>query len=99
MAQKEEKQEEEGHRRLEMVSGATSGWMMGFTIGWVAHLDGAGGSPHAEEVLPLQDGPEAALQRHYPPQHLLMEEGLETVALRLPQEHLRDEQTTKKKNI
>lgn len=59
------------------------------------HLDDTGGSPHAEEVLPLQDGPEAALQRHDPPQHLLVEEGLETVALRLPQEHLGD---TNKKN-
>lgn len=58
------------------------------------HLDDTGGSPHAEEVLPLQDGPEAALQRHYPPQHLLVEEGLETVALRLPQKHLRDKQNT-----
>lgn len=57
------------------------------------HLDDTGGSPHAEEVLPLQDGPEAALQRHYPPQHLLVEESLETVALRLPQKHLRDAQT------
>lgn len=54
------------------------------------HLDNAGGPPHAEEVLPLQDGPEASLQRHYAPQHLLVEEGLQTVALRLPEEHLRD---------
>lgn len=52
------------------------------------HLDNAGSSPHVEEVLPLQDGPKAALQRYYPPQHLLVEEGLETVALRLPQKHL-----------
>lgn len=67
------------------------------TLSRAPHLDDPSGSPHAEEVLPLQHGPEAALQSHDPPQHLLVEEGLQTVALCLPQEHLRHKQAEKKK--
>lgn len=53
-----------------------------------SHLDDKGGSPHLNKVLPLQDGPEAALQRDDSPQDFLVEEGLKTLTLRLPQEHL-----------
>lgn len=52
------------------------------------HLDGAGSQPHADEVPPLQQGSEAALQGDDPPVHLLVEQVLQPLALRLPQEHL-----------
>lgn len=54
-----------------------------------SHLDGTSGSSHADKVLPLQDGPESALQRDDASQDLLMEERLKTLALSLPQEHLK----------
>lgn len=60
-----------------------------------SHLDDTGGSPHANKVLPLQDGPEAALQRDDSPQDFLVEEGLKTLTLRLSQEHLRHAGTFK----
>lgn len=53
-----------------------------------SHLDDARCSPHADKVSPLQDGSEAALQHDDSPQHFLVEEGLQTLALRLAQEHL-----------
>lgn len=53
-----------------------------------SHLDDPSGRPHVNKVLPLQDGPEATLQRDDPPQNLLVEGGLETLTLGLPQEHL-----------
>lgn len=56
-----------------------------------SHLDGAGRSPHVHKVLPLQNGSEAALEHDDPPQHLLMQERLEALALHLPQEHLHPE--------
>lgn len=54
-----------------------------------SHLDDTGRLPHVNKVLPLQDGPEALLQCDDSPQDFLMEEGLKTLTLRLPQEHLR----------
>lgn len=59
-----------------------------FTSPITSHLDGTGRSSHADEVLPLQDGPEALLQCDDPSQDFLMEEGLKSLTLRLPQEHL-----------
>lgn len=59
-----------------------------FKISTLSHLDDAGSVPHAHKVLPLQDSSEAALQRNDPPQDLLVQEGLEALSLRLPQEHL-----------
>lgn len=60
-----------------------------------SHLDDRGRSSHVDKVLPLQDGPEAALQRDDSPQDLLMEEGLKTLALHLPQKHLNQTGTFK----
>lgn len=53
-----------------------------------SHLDDTGGSPHVDEVLPLQHGPEAALQRDDSPQDFLVEGGLKALAFCLPQKHL-----------
>ena len=58
-----------------------------------SHLDCRSSSSHVDKVLPLQDGPEAALQRDDSPQHFLVEEGLKTLTLRLPQEHLNNTRT------
>lgn len=58
------------------------------TCSITSHLDGTGRSSHADEVLPLQDGPEALLQCDDPSQDFLMEEGLKSLTLRLPQENL-----------
>lgn len=55
----------------------------------LSHLDDAGSLPHVDKVLPLQDGSEAALQHNDSPQNLLVQERLEALTLRLPQEHLR----------
>lgn len=63
------------------------GWSLHLPI-TTSHLDCRGSSSHVDKVLPLQDGPEAALERDDSPQHFLVEEGLKTLTLRLPQEHL-----------
>lgn len=52
------------------------------------YLDDTRCSSHTDKVSPLQDGSEAALQHDDTPQHLLVEKGLQTLAFRLPQEHL-----------
>lgn len=53
-----------------------------------SHLDDTGGSPHVDEVLPLQHGPEAPLQCDNSPQDFLVEGGLKALTFCFPQEHL-----------